>query len=153
VVAVSDLRNQFDDEMIRELRAAFDPRVMAAVNVGAFVERMPPLAAWARVTSDTFFDNDFAMAAKDRERCIVALLAYTGPPLSLAVHVYWALMEGVSPEEVCAAVSLAGCYGGLPKAAQGLLVLEATAALLHDVSASQDRGPGAVLSALLARWS
>jgi len=148
---MQDLRTMLEEKDLDEFRAAFDPESLAAANVDAFSTVYPPLSKWAQVTSDTFFDD--AMDARDRERCIIALLAQSGPPLSLAVHIYWGLMEGLTTESVCQAVALAGCYGGLPRAAQAMLVLQSVLQMLVDYPASDTRDATQVFTHLLARFS
>jgi alkylhydroperoxidase/carboxymuconolactone decarboxylase family protein YurZ len=139
-------------ESLRSLRQAYDPKMMSAANVAALSSAYPPLRAWAEETSSTFFDRPGALAPKDRERCIITLLAYNGPALSLGVHVYWGLMEGLGVDEVCQAVALAGCYGGLPACARGLLVVNRVMALLQRVSEGPPCTPQSVLELMIREF-
>jgi alkylhydroperoxidase/carboxymuconolactone decarboxylase family protein YurZ len=134
------------------LRQAYDPKAMSAANVVALSAAFPALKAWAEATSATFFEDPGALAPKDRERCIVTLLAYDGPGMSLAVHVYWGLMEGLSPLEVCQAVSLAGCYGGLPSCARGLLVTQRVMLLLSRCVEAGTCTPHQILDAIIREY-
>jgi alkylhydroperoxidase/carboxymuconolactone decarboxylase family protein YurZ len=140
------------DEVLSILRRGYDARRMSAANVTAISAAYPGLRSWAAETSATFFDRQNAIAPRDRERCIVALLAYDGPPLSLAVHIYWGLMEGLSVDEVCETVALTGCYGGLPKCARGLLVLDRVVKLLRRLSEASPPPAEAVLDALVQEF-
>jgi alkylhydroperoxidase/carboxymuconolactone decarboxylase family protein YurZ len=146
---MQDPRMLLDEERLRRLRAAYDSKAMSAANVAAFAQVHPALHPWIEETAATFFERPSSLSPRDRERCIVALLAYTGPPLSLAVHIYWALMEGVSVDEVCHTIGLVACYGGLPKCAQGLLVAERLATLLRDVAELQHPDAAQVVAALI----
>jgi alkylhydroperoxidase/carboxymuconolactone decarboxylase family protein YurZ len=60
------------------------------------------------------------LSAEDRERCIIAILASRGAVRNLGVHIYVALMLGVSPQEIADAIFLAGVYSGVPAVADGL---------------------------------
>ncbi|HKP64416.1 MAG TPA: carboxymuconolactone decarboxylase family protein [Polyangiales bacterium] len=124
---------------------------MSAANSGALRDIYPPLQSWGEEVSATFYDRPGPLTAKDRERCIIALVTLLGATLPLAIHIYWGLMEGLSVEEICHTIGLSGCYGGLPKASHGLLVVERTLALLNRVS---EAGPNAtaVLEALISEF-
>lgn len=146
---LQDLRTRLSDESLRTLRAAYDSQRMAAANVTAIATTYPPLAAWAQETSATFFERPSVISAKDRERCIIALLTQVGPALSLSVHVYWGLMEGLSLDDVCQTVALVGCYGGLPKAAGGLLAVQRVCEVLADCAHHSAPDPAFVLNRLI----
>jgi alkylhydroperoxidase/carboxymuconolactone decarboxylase family protein YurZ len=136
------------DEALIRLRGAYRPEQMAAANVTGMGQLFPPLAEWNAQVARTFYADE-ALRPIDRERSLITLLTYTGPPISLAVHFYWGLMEGLSVDEIGRIVGLVGCYGGLPKCVQGLLVLERLLNLLRGVAASDERAPAAVLEALV----
>lgn len=144
-----DLRTLLPDAALAKLRQAYDPAVMSAANVGALATAYPPLGPWAAETAGTFFERPGPLSAKDRERCVIAFLALTGPPMSLGVHVYWGLMEGLGVDEICHVMALAACYGGLPKVAQGLIVVEKLARQLAVIAQTEDCGPRRVLTALV----
>jgi alkylhydroperoxidase/carboxymuconolactone decarboxylase family protein YurZ len=60
------------------------------------------------------------LSVQDRERCLVAVLASREAGLALAVHIYIALMEEVSPQEIAHILLLAGIYGGIDHLTGGL---------------------------------
>ena len=60
------------------------------------------------------------LSIQDRERCVIALLASQYAELELAIHVYLAVMEGMSPEEVANILMLTGMYAGLDAFSKGL---------------------------------
>ena len=147
-----DLTRMLDAAEIERLRASFDSDHLRAANARAFEETYPPLAPWAQAAAAVFFRNG-PLAPRERELCLVALLAHRAPGLSLSNHVYWALMEGVSVAQICEAIGLAGCYGGLPTYTSGVLVLRRTLEVLRRVAALPERDARAVLAALVLEFA
>jgi alkylhydroperoxidase/carboxymuconolactone decarboxylase family protein YurZ len=133
---LEDLATLLKADDLARLRAAYDAQAMAAANVGAVAGAFPWLRDWNQQIATTFYGPASALAPPDRERCLIMLLTHTGPQLPLAVHMYWGLMEGLSIEEICQVVGLAGCYGGLPKCVEGLLVMKRVLNLLAASAAS-----------------
>jgi alkylhydroperoxidase/carboxymuconolactone decarboxylase family protein YurZ len=82
------------------------------------------------------------LSIQDRERCVITLLASQRAVLELAIHVYLAVMEGLSPEEVANILMLTGMYAGLDSFSHGLRVeakaLATLAALVDDQTAVRD---------------
>jgi alkylhydroperoxidase/carboxymuconolactone decarboxylase family protein YurZ len=62
------------------------------------------------------------LSIRDRERCLIALLTSRRAELELAIHVYLAVMEDISPEEIANIMMLAGMYSGLDNFSRGLRV-------------------------------
>jgi len=54
------------------------------------------------------------LSEQDRERCIIALLAGRAINSNIGLHMYIALMLGVSPAEIAHILLLAGIYSGIP---------------------------------------
>jgi alkylhydroperoxidase/carboxymuconolactone decarboxylase family protein YurZ len=81
------------------------------------------------------------LSEEDRERCTIAILAAKGEEENLAIHVYIALMIGISPEEIADVIFLAGIYAGVPAVTDGLDVeiraLEALEELVHPKTPEQ----------------
>lgn len=150
---MDDIRTLLSDEQLARLRNAYDPAVLLGANLTATQQIYPLIAPWCSGLAATFFENDSPLAARDRERCLIALLAHVGPPMSLAVHVYWGLMEGLSLSEAAHTVALTGCYGGLPKAYQGFSVVSRVARLLRQAVAEASMGSDAVLTRLVDEFA
>jgi alkylhydroperoxidase/carboxymuconolactone decarboxylase family protein YurZ len=115
------------------LRSVYDKRVFLTANQDAFSSAYAPLGPWADAAG-AILSADTPIAPQVRELCLITLLAYRAPGLSLATHVYWGLMEGATAEQVCHAVSFAGCYGGFPTLATGLVVVKRTLLLLKGLA-------------------
>jgi alkylhydroperoxidase/carboxymuconolactone decarboxylase family protein YurZ len=148
---MADLRTRLTTTGLSRLRAAYDPAVMSQGNVAALRDIYPPLSSWGEEVSATFYDRPGPLTAKDRERCLIALVTLLGATLPLAIHVYWGLMEGLSVEEICHTIGLSACYGGLPKASHGLLVVDRTLTLLNRISETSPDAR-AVLETLLVEF-
>jgi alkylhydroperoxidase/carboxymuconolactone decarboxylase family protein YurZ len=148
---MADLRTRLTTAALSKLRAAYEPAVMSQGNAAALRDIYPPLSSWGDEVSATFYDRPGPLTAKDRERCIVGLVTMLGATLPLAIHVYWGLMEGLSVEEICHTIGLSACYGGLPKASHGLLVVDRTLALMNRVSETSPDAQ-AVLESLIAEF-
>src|SRR5262249_51884342 len=73
---------------------------------------------------------DSRLAENDRERCIIALLAGQGAQYPLSLHIYLAMMLGVTPHEVAHILLLAGVYTGVNRFADGIFVHIRTLAAL-----------------------
>jgi len=67
------------------------------------------------------------LSGQERERVIIALM--TANPLDtslLAIHIYWGLMEGLSPEEIAWTQLLTAAYCGIDKFTIGQKTLATT---------------------------
>jgi alkylhydroperoxidase/carboxymuconolactone decarboxylase family protein YurZ len=146
-----DLRTRLSAVALTKLRDAYDPAVMSHGNVAALRDIYPPLSGWGEEVSATFYDRPGPLTAKDRERCLIALITMLGATLPLGIHVYWGLMEGLSIEEICHTIGLSACYGGLPKASHGFLVVDRTLAVLNRV-AETSADAKTVLDTLIAAF-
>lgn len=144
---MQDLRRILSDTRLADLRAAYEPNVMRAAMLQTIVEGYPPLDEWNRSIASTFYGETSPISPRDRERCLVALLSQTGQRLSLAIHVYWGLMEGLNVAEVCHSVGLAACYGGVPRLADGLPVIDRVLQVLQQLDG--DLGSSTVLRSIL----
>lgn len=122
-------------EALDVLRGGYRPEAMASATKQALNARYAGGAPFVDTIVDTLYAGA-PIAASDRERCLVALLAARGEGLTLAVHLYWALMEGLPVEEVAHVLVLAGAYMGVPAYANGLLVLERTLKALKPLAAA-----------------
>jgi len=92
------------------------------------------------------------LAAANRERCLVALLASRTRHLELALHLYMALANGVAAAELAQIVALTGAYCGVDTATMSLTVMQGTLAALKDLAVKQTADPKSVLLALSAAF-
>ena len=87
------------------------------------------------------------LSIQDRERCIISLLAARGENFTLGLHIYIALMEGISPEEVANILLLAGIYTGVDNLARGLLTEVATLTGLKELLSGSSKPTGRLQAA------
>jgi alkylhydroperoxidase/carboxymuconolactone decarboxylase family protein YurZ len=81
----------------------------------------------------TFYEGT-AMQPKDRERCLIAVLASRDAGLNLAIHIYLGLMEGLSPGEIADIIFLGGIYTGVDRISDGLAAEIRTLTVLAQVA-------------------
>jgi alkylhydroperoxidase/carboxymuconolactone decarboxylase family protein YurZ len=130
-------------DLVRFLRAAFaklfDPTGYATAAGSA-------VAAYQAAIESAFFDADEdrrLLDDDDRERILVALLAHQGAEGNLALHIYLALMEGVTPGEIAEILFLAGIYtAGVNRLTQGLKIANVVFQTLVELH--QKMTPGAM---------
>jgi alkylhydroperoxidase/carboxymuconolactone decarboxylase family protein YurZ len=147
---VQDLRTLLSDDDLAALRAAFDRDAISRAASDPFAVLYPPLDNWVKETSATFFERS-EMAPRDRERCILVMLTINGAmPMSFAIHLYWALMEGLSIDDLCQTITLVAAYGGVPRVAFGMTILQGTLNLLRGCVAAGKTQSSVVVSTFIA---
>ncbi len=103
---------------------------------------------------NAFYDGSGQiMSAKDRERCLVAILASRDAGLNLAIHIYCGLMEGLSPQEIADVIFLGGIYTGVDRISDGLAAEMRTLTVLAQIAVPPRYCTvGQVMEALLAAF-
>lgn len=133
------------------LRGGYSNVVLREASRKALNGRNPGGSGYVDGVIDTLYQGE-PLSHRDRERCLIAVLAGRQEALTLGVHIYWGLMEGLSPEEVSQTLVLAGAYQGIPVYATGLLVLEKTTAMLKGLAAESAVDSVSVLQAFIATF-
>ena len=88
-----------------------------------------------------------------RERVVLALLANgAGQPFDVAVHVYWAMMEGLGVQEVCDVLLLTASYGGVARYTDNFKILGFTLGLLKGRVAAGVTDCSAIVAAISAAF-
>jgi alkylhydroperoxidase/carboxymuconolactone decarboxylase family protein YurZ len=106
-------------------------------------------AFYGNLPSDDPSESRKELSHADRERCLVALLTSRGVPDNLAAHIYLALMEKISVEEVAHVMMLAGMYSGVDRFTTALAAYITTLTTLAAlVDGKQPLGAPAVLGQL-----
>lgn len=88
------------------------------------------------------------LAAADRERCLVALLASRSRRLELAIHIYLALVNGVGVAELAHICLAAGIYTGIDTVGSAFEVMQKTLETLQAVAQTSTPDPQTVLVGL-----
>jgi alkylhydroperoxidase/carboxymuconolactone decarboxylase family protein YurZ len=142
---MQDLRTQLSDGSLAVLRGHYDRAAMLQAASSPCSVLYPPLDPWMRETAGTIYERSH-LAPRDRERCIIALLiAGGGLQISLAIHIYWGLMEGLSIDDVCQTIGIVGAYGGMQRAAFGMAILQRVLALLDNTVTNGELGSTAIV--------
>jgi alkylhydroperoxidase/carboxymuconolactone decarboxylase family protein YurZ len=137
------------DEAMVTLRAGYSRATLEALAVSHLVAPYPQGAELPRAILTHFFpvDGD-ALAARDRERVILALLLAQGADATqLAIHVYWGLMEGLAVAEIMESLLLAGYYAGIFRYQRAITIVQRTLGAM-ETQASMDASVGGVLAAI-----
>lgn len=120
------------------LRTAYDRQVMLSILKDTLPRVYAPAEPYVSAIVDAFFGDvpdeedqpRDMLSVKDRERCLIAVLAARGAGFTLAIHIYLALMEDVSLEEIAHILLLAGAYAGIDMFTGGLEVARHTVTAL-----------------------
>ncbi|MSP62260.1 MAG: hypothetical protein EXR72_18405 [Myxococcales bacterium] len=129
-------------DALKTLRGGFqEPRMIEATGT-ALTTLFPKSAVIVDSILQEYQGGD-DLAPRDRERCIITMLATQDAGLTLAVHMYWGLMEGLDPLEIANTLLLMGAYSGIPHFAHGALILRD---LLTELAALAEQGGEAVKS-------
>jgi alkylhydroperoxidase/carboxymuconolactone decarboxylase family protein YurZ len=144
------------------LRGGYDPAVLNAGTRAALVTATCPEAGGLidpllklyfpeKRARNTFFDKKVRSAARRacpapapleldnaaREIVLLTILARQGNAQFLAIHVYWALMEGLSVEAIVNVVLLTSYYEGVPVWSWGSGTLSKTLQVLKAQAAGK----------------
>jgi hypothetical protein len=108
--------------ILDRLRDHYHADVMLAGAVNGITRHFVGAIPLATFMGD-LYDAD-KMAPIDRQRCLIALMARDAHPLTLGVHVYWGLCEGLSLREVYQTLLLSAGYQGAHHYTTSTRVLE-----------------------------
>lgn len=97
---------------LEKLRGGFDADRMTKLGVSTVAGYFAGGAPWLKSVDAEVYRTG-RMAPIDRERVLIALFTGQAERAALAIHVYWGLMEGLTPQAVHQIVLLAGTYTGL----------------------------------------
>ena len=77
------------------------------------------------------------------------MLASRLQPGTVAVHLAWALLEGVSPEAIAHTLLLTGMYSGIDAYTLGIRTLHKVATLLAELAAAGRTDTTSIMQALV----
>lgn len=128
---VVDVRTILDDEILGELRAAYDLPFMLAAARHTLGAPYPPAAPWATYITEAMFQDEF-IDARLRESVIISTLLQQGAIGPLMVHFYWGLMSGLTAQEIASIITLTGTYSGVDNYTTGIRLFSDTLYFLRD---------------------
>jgi hypothetical protein len=151
----ADITRILDDDAVARLRASYAPDFMLASGRNSVANAFPPAAGYVHWVIDHLYDPA-TMPPKERERCLIALLAQSDPgSFTLAIHVYWGLMEGLSVTDILTTLALTGAYAGMQRYATGQATTRRTLATLGKLLATPDArlDPGSIVIGLVQEFT
>jgi len=141
--STDDVSTMLPDAELKDFRDNYDENLMDQFLGQFFPQAYPPSAEYVAAIGKVFYSAGLPsddpsptrvrLSAADRERCLVAILASRGAGLNLAIHMYMALMNSVSPGEVGNILFLSGIYTGVDHFADTLKLQMALLQLLHGL--------------------
>ncbi len=145
---MSDFQTQLTDAQLAALHGGYSSEMMDAVATKIVAGAYPPALGLTTFAGTRFYnDAPPTLAPANRERCLLTLFcAGRRPSFAIAVHIYWALMEGVAVDEIAEIILLATLYGGIDVLAEGTRTLTVT---LTTLAQAADVGGAGVQSATL----
>ncbi len=153
---MSDFKTQLTEAQLATLRGGYSRTVMDAVATQIVSGPYPPSAGLTAFAGDRFYnDAPPTLSPANRERCLLALfVGGRRPTFAVAVHIYWALMEGVAVDEIAEIILLATLYSGLDVLTDGNRTLTLTLTVLGQAA---DAGgdavkPGTLLPQIVAKF-
>lgn len=118
---MSQIAGALSDVQLARLREGYSSTAMTQVLSSGIPNLYSPTSEYIGAIRSAFYDGGRqTMAARDRERCLIAVLAARDAGLNLALHIYVGLMEGLAPEDIADAVFLGGIYTGVDRISDGL---------------------------------
>lgn len=125
-----DITDLLSPAQLGKLKQDYLRTEMTAAISGSLPKLYPAAGPYVAGVLTTFYGNlpsdDLTnrteLSLHDRERCLIAILASQNDGAALAVHMYFALMEGVSSAEIAHILLLAGTYTGVSHFSRALFV-------------------------------
>lgn len=119
----SDMTGFLTDAELTTLRAGYDREGMVKGATGAVARHYAGAAPLMQFFQSELYAPE-RMEPKDRQRCLLAILAPRGHALTLSVHVYWGLAEGLSLRDIYQVLLLTAAYSGIDAFATSAFILQ-----------------------------
>ena len=132
---------------LEQLRAAYDPQLAVGAARAALTQADPAGEAYLGAFIEQMYKPE-PLAPRDRERCMIVMLAARQERFTLAVHLYWGLMEGLELPEIKQTLVLGGGFTGISTYSMGLATLKKTAEALCAAVEAGETHPFQVLGRL-----
>jgi ubiquinone/menaquinone biosynthesis C-methylase UbiE/alkylhydroperoxidase/carboxymuconolactone decarboxylase family protein YurZ/uncharacterized protein YbaR (Trm112 family) len=130
---MADISTVLNGADLTAITGGFDAGEMNKKLREFFSNTYPATKDWLDALEKAF-NTAHPIEVADRERVIVALLASRGRGFELALHMYVAVANGVTPEEIAHIVFLTGIYAGVDTFARALAIGLSTMAILKDLT-------------------
>jgi alkylhydroperoxidase/carboxymuconolactone decarboxylase family protein YurZ len=127
------------DDALKAYRAVYDYKEIADAATGAIVTDLPESKAYVDAIHDSLFvpgpdagPSLSELSGREREIGLIVLLASQRAALELAIHIYWGLMEDISPHEIAGLMMLTGVYAGIGLQTTGMKLLQSVLTALQQ---------------------
>lgn len=152
-VTIADLTKILNANELKTVVDQYDPVTMGQLLSFKLLAQYPAIRPELTGIGDTIYPElnskpDGPLSAANRERCLVALLACRSRRLELAIHVYMALANGVTPAELAHIVVATGIYTGVDTISNALDVLQGTFTTLQKLAQNNAVDPGRAIAEL-----
>jgi alkylhydroperoxidase/carboxymuconolactone decarboxylase family protein YurZ len=125
-----DVTDLLSRRAIRALRKGYDGATMATLATAVMVKDFAESEAYVNAVHDTMYASPDGsepllseLSGRERETALIPLITSQRAELELAVHVYWGIMEGLSPDEVAGLMLVSGIYSGIGNHNAGIKVM------------------------------
>lgn len=130
------------DEAIQLLRDGFDRKLMYAIVRQTLNVPYPPVAPWTEFIMGDLYDGEGPLDHAQRELIVISQLCAQGFIAPLGTHIYWGLVEGLSPAQIAQAITLTGTYAGAQKYVVGIRVMGQMMQMLAECAAGGAEAAG-----------
>jgi len=134
-----DVREILGEPELARLRAGYDRDAMNRAALDALISPFPPARAFAEFVVGHFYDAE-RWPPDRRELCLITYFTVEGgnDHVNLGTHIYWGLMEGLSPEVIGDTILLASVYSGIDNYTNGIGVLRRVLTVLREIADGPD---------------
>jgi alkylhydroperoxidase/carboxymuconolactone decarboxylase family protein YurZ len=133
-----DVRQLLSPEELATLRRNFSGALLYREACRRTVGPYPAAAGPLEALMAAFYERGALLEPCQREQILSALLAVQGTCGEVAIHAYWGLMEGMTPEQLAATFLLVGIYAGVPKYRNAIHVLDEVCHTLKRMAARDE---------------
>ena len=124
------------ETQLTALRSGYNRNFMLNLGKKFLTQPYPPAVPWANFVMDHLYGDEILSADK-RELILTALLVASKQPGTMAIHMYWALMEGNTPEELGHLITLVGTYTGIDNYTIGIRTFHSVMETLQGFAANE----------------
>lgn len=143
--AAATLRATFSLDAVNHTLSALFAKGLA--DSGFVVDAASPTGLYIEAISSGFYDRGSQLLpGRYRECAVVSLLASQGDGPNLAIHLFLALMTGISANDTYDLLLLTGVYAGVNRLTSSLKIAHLTFDAVIKAADAGDKTPGEVFA-------
>ena len=140
---------------LQTVTSSYNAVTMGTLLPASLITHYPPISPYLGAIGQELYPEfkplpAGPLSAANRERCLVALLASRSRRLELAIHIYLALVNGVSAAELAHICLATGIYTGVDTVGSAFDVMQGTLEKLKALAQGSTADPLSVLVGLAA---